>query len=479
MRFADRAVILDLIERTKSNFRFEILPKKWCKDKEIILKLLEYGSPWNDDLIKEIWNDDADVILAACSHHQFYFTYASDRLKDHLDTVLQAIDFGVNLEDISERLRNHPLVIEKILALRPKENICLLPLEMTQQKEFILQQIRDNGIYISYLFRDYPLWKNDEDIIFELVKSSVHYDFKDLPHQFKDDPDLLKIAIEKKPSHFEHISYRLKDDLDFVEFVIRKDWRLMKYASNRCQQDPHLMALTKNLIQMESKLYFYDIECLPLSYQEDDALYEYMKSKCSQDINQYIELKRWNPSRLIDDIEIVTAQIQLHWSHFIDASPKIQANDELYGAFKKRLIEYLYQKKGFLDHVEENLSRRSLSYVVRCQEDLEVMIAAGCARYQLLDYASDALKSNRDLALTTVKSDWRAIEYLDPKFQQDEEIYQIIKNQILMQLKNQTLVAEDQMMIDLKSLGFKRLFEDQEVMTLAIRKDWSCIDLVS
>ncbi len=107
------------------------------------------------------------------------------------------------------------------------------------------------------------------------------------------------------------------------------------------------------------------------------------------------------------------------------------------------------------------------------------MIAAGCARYQLLDYASDALKSNRDLALTTVKSDWRAIEYLDPKFQQDEEIYQIIKNQILMQLKNQTLVAEDQMMIDLKSLGFKRLFEDQEVMTLAIRKDWSCIDLVS
>jgi hypothetical protein len=482
MRFSDRQVILDLIERTGSRFSVTYLPNQFINDKEMILKILQYQTPWEDDILKK-WSDDSDVILAFCKYGYYYFEYASDRLKDHLDTVLKAIDFGVGLKDFSERLRNHPMVIEKILALNPRGNIHHLSPDMINQKEFIIKHIENRNIYVSHLFYDYPMWKNDPDIALEILKSiDPHdsdscYDFKNLADEFRDDIDFVKIAIAKKSSHFEYISDRLKDDLEIVKLAIRKNWRLIQHASTRCQQDSAIMAFTKELIEKESKLRYEDIESLPYSYQEDDALYLLMMSKCPKDINDDIDLGELD-CRIKIDLKIATAQIKRCWFSFADVSPKIQADDELYGIFKTQFIEYLYQERGHLYDELERTSWDCLQNIERCRNDLEVMIAAGCARYDLLNYLGGELKSNKELALATVKTNWIAIHFLDPKFQQDEEIYKIIKNQLLMQFKNQTLIPVDEAVLDFKLYGFKRLFEDKELMSLALKKDWTLINLV-
>ncbi len=473
VRLADREYVLKLMDRVQTvNLDINSIHPNLKNDKEIWIKMMDKDAGFDPRYyppLPEGGDDDLDVILSLIKRSHF-FAMASDRLKDDLNMAIQAIRLGVSVSHFSERIKNHPLVIDEVL----KSNNCwqyyALPETVMNLKDLTLNFI-EKGLILSEVLKACPHWKDDDDILLAGIQQNGT-DLAELPDRLKDDLVFVKIAVEQDPDAFQYASDRLKDDLELVKMAVEKSYQNVVHASLRCQTDPSIIAIIKNILETSDEI---DFRELPVALQYEPTIYQLAKDRIIANLlsdNDAFFFIR--DTSLTKDLDIIDISMQVNWSTYLYLPKNLQKIKHLFETFKKHVIAYINadytDRKNKIDVL--NLDDK-ISEIPQCTDDEELMLTLIQKNSNHVNMISPRLKKDKAFALSCVKIDWRCLKVFSAKIQADQDVYQIAKTQVLSFINDQS--SKPFCAGDFGHHACKAFLKDREIILLAVQKSWTII----
>ncbi len=170
----DKEFILQILAKQYLSFAF--ISEELRKDREFMLQAIKRNGETVEYASEELRNDK-DFMLQAISCNAICFPYASDKLKNNKDFVLQAIAINCAvIEHLKDIFRDDKDVILKLLEI-DEYGIALLYASdrLKNNKEFMLQVVDINIKSLEYLG---DKLRNDSDFIlkaFEKDSRSLEY----------------------------------------------------------------------------------------------------------------------------------------------------------------------------------------------------------------------------------------------------------------------------------------------------------------
>ena len=311
----DRDIWVILVSNSNINIRKKFIVdklinnNKLCNDKELMLLFLnnkydiyDNVSPilkQDDDIVKAAiinnpyllnnfpkFKDNEEIIsrLIKCNS-SFYFTFASERLKDDKQFVISAMKESKTsaqvFRHVSQRLRSDKEVFEsnpdkegfkycsielqyELIKEKYVSNCNIfdyVSTEISDNSEFVLSLLKINGLLLQsiYQYKDNiklvleavrqnglslqnasKELRDNKDIVLEAVKQNS----RSLQHaskRLKNDRHIVQIALDNNIKSIEHVSPEIRNDKILIISVIRQNGLLLKYASKELQSDKEVV----------------------------------------------------------------------------------------------------------------------------------------------------------------------------------------------------------------------------------------------
>ena len=305
-------------------------------------------------------------------------------------------------------------------------------LNVKNDYEIALEAVKENGIAIYFASEE--LQKN-ETLIYAAINNGAGTKILSKELSTKDN---LTLALLNLPDPFQknsnqrycsisNASPTLKDDKEFCLFAVKSDGSNVQYISDRLLEDSELIeeafanSRGSNLFFLDHRLsVFNDKKELVLKLIKNGAApLDYVSNNLKDDIDVVINAVTNNGSqlkfasdRLKDNQQIILKAIENDSKYFEYASDNLKSNVE----FISNLIintKYYIRSKTSPILIKENPDDYkfvpNLEYIFKyCSEQIlsnkELMIQAVKQEGSLLAFASEVLKSDKEIVLTALQN---------------------------------------------------------------------------
>jgi hypothetical protein len=174
-------MFLDIVQKNGMNLQYVE------KDKDIVLAAvhqngmaLQFAGEWNDDI---------EVVLAACDNTPEAFRFASVRLKDDKELVLHVTKYiAFPLAFASLRLRDDPDVVLSTMG-KLFSSLDYASDALKDNKLFILKCVQINGRYLKYAS---PHMRADKEVVLAAISSQADA-FMYASNDLRSDPELIRM----------------------------------------------------------------------------------------------------------------------------------------------------------------------------------------------------------------------------------------------------------------------------------------------
>lgn len=188
--------------------------------KEYVLEKIKRNGLELKNFIK--FQDDKDVVFEAVKNNGWALEYASDRLKNDEDIVLEAL------------LKNNNKNLMRFVSP-----------ELKKDKDFIFFLVFNDIRFFT--FCDKSL-KNNKDFVLKVIKkgknikniekySINHYISKTL----KDDKDIILAGVSKEIFNYSCLSYKIRSDNKFMKKLIEINYNILDFASDEVKNDKNFI----------------------------------------------------------------------------------------------------------------------------------------------------------------------------------------------------------------------------------------------
>lgn len=217
-----------------------------------------------------------------------------------------------------------------------------------------------------------PEQKNDKDIAIAVVSKDPTI-LKTLSQHTRADKDVVIAAVKVDGSELAHASVELKADRDVVHHAVSSDGKALQYASNELRADPEIvLQACKNY----NKFFSFSS---PFAYASES---------------------------LKNDRSFVLKVMGHSGVCLVDAKPQFQDDFEVVKAAVSNQGEAL----------------RHASQTLKANESIVKIAVSAPLSVNTLDYASEALKDNKEVVLLAVKNSPNAFQSASGRLQQDKEV---------------------------------------------------------
>ncbi|KAL9644036.1 hypothetical protein ABK040_005504 [Willaertia magna] len=234
---------------------YNFASKRLKEEKEILITLFS-NYRTNPTIIKKIvteqmpkayYNDNCliKVVLTAVKKQPICYTYASDRLKEDTEIVLEALlkasKSGIHLQTLLSIIPFN-FLFEKdfVMNLLERDHTFfekITSYELLDDKEVVLIAIRKNGHLLCHASEN---MKNNKEIVSVAVDTdgdALMYASREL----RDDKEIVLKAVRNNGKALLEASERLKGDLDIILEAMKLKVSYISFASKKFKQDENLM----------------------------------------------------------------------------------------------------------------------------------------------------------------------------------------------------------------------------------------------
>jgi hypothetical protein len=185
---------------------------------------------------------------------------------------------------------------------------------------------------------------------------------------------------------------------------------------------------------------------LPVTLQQNDTLFAIAKFECMVALmnDDSLELDQLKKSRLNEDWDIafLTLNCTSPIENIFLFSDELKRDDEIYRFYKKKFLDSCFFRHNIrsLPEKPELFPQYQLYFekVERFRDEKELLSLFLQESYQTFSWASDRLKADPEMVLMAIKKHWRAITIAHFNIDRNEEMFQIVKAQILSNLNQLT-----------------------------------------
>ena len=437
---ADKEVVLAAITKSFGEPILKIADESLNKDREVVLEAVKRHGPSLQDADESFLSDQEVVLLA------YGWTRAGvDDLDEILSarpptdrsTVMELLRFKANFEIVAVNFLDDREVVE--LAIKCNDLGYSVPDHILQDRAFNELNAKTRGEVIYGAPKDII---NDRDMIMHAVKSEdlsgglsalssyANDSYKDYDSTFCNDKEIVLEAIkaDTRMVFFEYVSEELRGDKEVALAALAKD-----------------IGGVYSLLSDELKADSDVLDILVKNAYSDDIQFEDLDDSLKQDKNALLQLLT-NDSRYLESIDGSYLSLKEHRDIFVAAfaseensrGPDRWEFKEILGGFPeiaedRELVELALKADG-----------GSLEYLPStCQKDKELVRLAVVksertssrnhgASTQNIEYASDDLKNNEELALLCAD----ALRHLSDSMRNNEKVVRLA-------LENKDVKIED------------------------------------
>jgi hypothetical protein len=501
----NRNIILDIVSKISYPHVLEFLPDKLRNDKDLVLNVVRKNASQlqfaTDDLksdkeiIKAViiedayfalkfgdkkFREDRVVALEAVRYrHAHAYEFISEELKSDREIALTAIQNNVHiLKHAPDQIKND-FELMKIAVETDGMAYKFFSNELQKNRELVLKAINNQNTYyewvpelIEFVFKNGNEFRNDREIVLASVKRwGLHLELVSI--ELQADKEVVLEAYRKNQFSFKYAADTLKNDKDFILTIFnQKDgYHVLEYISEEFKNDADFKSAYK-LAAKEGKI--------PYRYLPDDlknsreAVLNSFQNKNESIDNVFDDV----PEEFKDDKEIVLAALipkgylSLTWFKFESVSDRLKNDKEVVLAAVRNngeAIKYASDSlKSDRDIVWEAICKSCLLEYVseKFRDDKQIVITAiekmGDYTHQI-KYASDRLKNDREVALSAISKCGSDLEYVSSYLKNDREVVLAAVNK------------------DGKALEFAsdELKNDREVVKTAIKENIIALNFAS
>ncbi|MCI6272134.1 MAG: DUF4116 domain-containing protein [Erysipelotrichaceae bacterium] len=232
------------------------------------VKLFPEGIKKLRELERELAKERVSVLFAP-----YNFAYASERLRDDEEIVLDVIEDEILFSLASDRLKS--------------------------DREFIKKAIIENSYVLKHVHENF---KDDEEIV-KLAVSKRGVALEYAGEYLKDDENIIKIAISNNGRALKYASERLRDSKEIVGLAISKHGNALEYASERIRDNKDIVELAVSnsgrALQFASERLRDSDEIVNLAIFNDKKALQYASDRVKEVVNK-IEVKNLENTKLND-----------------------------------------------------------------------------------------------------------------------------------------------------------------------------------
>jgi hypothetical protein len=254
--------------------------------------------------------------------------------------------------------------------------------------------------------------------------------------------DIILQAIYRNPMALQYAPSVMKSDRNVVLSSVSRNWRALQYANDELRNDRDIVmaavTVSGEALQYASEELKNDTEVVMRALNQDLGALNYVSEK----LKYYIQglLMRINKSFEEGGCPTVQQKVRtyvmrtLH-SSSISAVKPINGNELMALAIAQdwELLQYAPQElKNDRDVVLTalNQSWQALQYASNeLKSDRHFVLRAGAQSADVLQYASDELKNDREFVLIHVQQSWKVLQFASNELKNDRDIVLTAVNQ--------------------------------------------------
>lgn len=250
----------------------KIINPIFLNNKEIMLEavkdnIFDNALRYASDKIK----DDEDVVLQSIINKGYGFSHASERLKDDRNFVLNCvIKNGFVLLHVSNRLKD-----DKEIVLNAIENYaCALSFASNRLKDdedVVLKAIEKDGLALEFVSNRL---KNNKDITMKAIKNNGFALIYALT-QFQNDKTIVLEAFKDKSNILEYASEELQNNIEFLLEAVKVNAYVINEINNKFKNNNFII----NCILINNKI---------IQYFEKNKLYVLIHNLHYNNYKEYI-----------------------------------------------------------------------------------------------------------------------------------------------------------------------------------------------
>ena len=370
---------------------------------EIINSLIEkYKAKQKPKTLLDFYDDNQDIIKQLHTMNKDSKKIFNMTFKKYLESI------GI-IEIVKPIVKENPV--------SPKKEVN------KDDTKSIDREIKDNSIEKTNIISKE---KNTENIMeYEdvtdderkeiLDKLAKEYKYADLEDKYRNDKEIGLYAIKKNIDNIKYAGKNVRNDKDIaLQLISSKEITKFKYLSDELKDNKEfVMRFLKMCLEDERTSYYgYQIYSELSKRLRDD------KELLLLALRQGMTCISMASDRLKNDEEIaeIVAKDGYAFSHMSD---NIKSNKKLI----LKIIEHEddgYKVYGLFREVSKKFN-----------DDEEVVLAAYKKSYELLRYASNRLKSDKNFIMKCVNNEnfWRVFKYINDELKKDKDIYSVaLKN---------------------------------------------------
>lgn len=262
--------------------------------------------------------------------------------------------------------------------------------------------------------------KSDPEVI-ACILENCSLDFTKLPEQAQNDPAILRMVVKEAPFEYENFPEWARDDRDLTLAAVTETADAFKYASERLRGDRDVVSAALSARPSYDTIAFVsdsslldDVAIILQAVQGHNQAYAHIPEQWRADpavldavIAMDIDASSFQlfPDAYRDNDEIALKAVTDDGSSYEYVSARLRAD-------RTFALRAMTANGDALRYLPEEM-----------KDDKEVVLAGLKAGDGLqVSGISDRLKSDVDVALTAVKSDNRALQYLTPERRNDERV---------------------------------------------------------
>ena len=412
----DRDIVMTAVKNNGESFKYAADTLR--NDKEVILFAIDKcsGATYNHPIkyAGDVLKSDKEVVMAAIKQDSLLLEYASEELKNDQDIILESVKNNIPaLQYAGSTIRSDLDFMKKMMMKNLQARRYMIITENQPQKiiDFLGQDLTNT---LKQEIKDQTIWKNTSffdvrfivEIYHEIPINFVDQDFLSL-----DNPYLLYVLknTSKNPKNTSGAVKTLFEraistkNTDIFSVLIEKE--LVKKA--------HVVEMMEQIVESNTPY----IISLAVAYTEDlNINYDEASEK---DRNNVLKLLQ-KPTQLSG---ILKQKIIKKYSNDYQIAIEALKKD---GSIYKHLSEQLREDKDIALEAVKQYPSYVENLIDTLKDDREIIIQAithfeGYSYANPVQYSSNRLKADKDIALLIVKHDVYAFKFVDQIFKKSKD----------------------------------------------------------
>jgi len=466
-------------------------------DKEIILAAVK-KEPNIFDYIEDKYKNDNDVITAVAIKASYIVNRLNNQPINNKKDMLNLLKHGTSLKVANNKLRDNKELVLAAIS-NDASNFLFASQRIKNDKQLILDIFtnKKNSDNLDLLEGIAKKFKNDKNFMLKLV-STNGLALKYASNRLKRDKQVVLTALRQAPLALKFADSRFKKDQKIVINVIKKDGYALRYADPRYQKNKKIVLLAVKSSSEALKFADYtlkaDRDVVLAAVQNSGFALQYAAETLTKDkdivltaIKDHYSYYKYAHKSLFKNKAFILELIQKTGSLPFPLDSSLQQDPDIAnllnkhdGLYLKNLSKKLQSDKKIVKAAVTN-NGLALQYANKeFQNDPEIVSVAIKQNILALKYAGGLVRQNKQWILAYIKNSGIIPQWINDKLIQDKSFIQAIIDEKPTHLRyriakiiNDKVLLLSILQIDGMALQYanKILRKDKEVVLAAVKQE--------